>query len=145
MRKILNLLICGFLFVGLVACATNPDDSPSNKDDDTSSEVDETSYQGILDEYTKKMEEITPSLVESFKIEANASDRLDVTLANISTEKVTELADILTQGTSKMSELMYKNGDSYEIYQKWSMKLSSNYSECAKKITDEYIAMVTGL
>ena len=38
-----------------------------------------------------------------------------------------------------MAELMYENGDDYDIYEKWAQKLYDVYKECAGEITDAYM------
>ena len=57
-----------------------------------------------LKEYTAKIEEATPTLVEEFKTET--SGITDVTkLAEISNAKIQKLAEISTEGIGKMAEI----------------------------------------
>ena len=94
-------------------------------------------YEDVLSEYTEKIEEATPILIEEFKTET--SGITDVTkLAEISNQKIQRLAGISTEGISKMAEIRLKNNDDNNVYEEWAQKLTDVYEREAKKITDEY-------
>ena len=94
-------------------------------------------YDAVLKEYTAKIEEATPTLVDEFKTEA--SNITDITkLAEISNEKIQKLAEISTEGIGKMAEIKLKNNDDNNVYEEWAQKLTDVYETEAKKITDEY-------
>ena len=97
-------------------------------------------YDSVLKEYTAKIEEATPTLVEEFKTET--TDITDVTrLAEISNKKIQMLAEISTEGIGKMAEIKLKNNDEDSVYEEWAQKLTDVYEREAKKITDEYEAV----
>ena len=94
-------------------------------------------YDDVLKEYTAKLEENTPTLVEEFKNET--SGVTDVTkLAEISNAKIRKLAEISNDGIGKMAEIKLKNNDDNSVYEEWAKKLTDVYEREAKKITDEY-------
>lgn len=119
------------------------DDNLSEDDYSENEQADGTSYQSILDEYTKKLKDATPRLVEEYKSEA-AEHSGDINkLAEISNAKISELAEISNEGIEKMANVMYSNGDDYEIYEEWSQKLMDVYMEYAQEITDAYMDSAT--
>ena len=101
-------------------------------------------YQDIFDEYSSKIKEAAPTLVEEFNTEAAALNGDVTKLAELSNKKISSLAEISTEGTKKMAELQLKNGDEYSTYEEWAVKLTSVYEEEAKKITDAYMALAAG-
>ena len=97
-------------------------------------------YDDVLKEYTTKIEEATPTLVEEFKTET--AGITDVTkLAEISNAKIQKLAEISTEGIGKMAEIKLKNNDDNSVYEEWAQKFTDVYEREAKKITDEYEAV----
>lgn len=107
------------------------------------SSTDDTSYQSVLDEYSEKIKEATPGLVEEYKNEA-AEHSGDINkLAEISNDKVGKLAEISNEGIEEMANIMYSNGDDYDTYEEWSKKLMDVYTEYAEKIMDAYIDSAT--
>ncbi|MEF2655818.1 MAG: hypothetical protein U0M72_05240 [Eggerthellaceae bacterium] len=112
------------------ASTTTPD-SPSHTETSTG-------YAGILETYTKKMQEATPRLVQEYKSEAAGIS--DITkLAELSNEKTSELAKICSEGVSEMATLMQENQDSYSTYESWAGKLQDVYMEQASQIQDAYM------
>ena len=98
---------------------------------------DKQTYDDVLKEYTAKIEEATPTLVEEFK--AETSGITDITkLAEISNAKIQKLAEVSTEGIGKMAEIKLKNNDDISVYEEWAQKLTDVYEREAKKITDEY-------
>lgn len=102
--------------------------------------VADTIYQEILDEYTKKIQEATPGLIEEYNTEA-ASKSGDINaLAEISNAKISKLAEISNEGIEKMASLMLKNGDESSVYEEWAGKLTNVYMEQSQQITDAYMS-----
>ena len=94
-------------------------------------------YEDVLNEYTQKIQESAPTLVEEFKTET--SGITDITkLAEISNQKIQKLAEISTKGIGKMAEIKIKNNDDNGVYEEWAKKLTDIYESEAKKVTDEY-------
>ena len=96
------------------------------------------SYQGILDEYTEKMENAVPGLVREYNSEASGVSDINK-LAEICNDKIGALAEICNEGVSEMAKLMQKNGDSYDTYEKWANKLMNNYTDISNEIMDVYL------
>ena len=122
MKKVLSMGLMVILVVlSVVGCSNGP------------------TYDSVLTEYTAKIEEATPTLVEEFKTETSGIN--DVTkLAEISNAKIQKLAEISTEGIGKMAEIKLKNNDEDSVYEEWAQKLTDVYEKEAKKITDEYEA-----
>ena len=97
-------------------------------------------YDGVLKEYTAKIEEVTPTLVEEFKTETSGMTNV-TRLAEISNAKIQKLAEISTQGIGEMAEIKLKNNDDNSVYEEWAQKPTDVYEREAKKITDEYEAV----
>jgi len=106
----------------------------------SSSETAEDIYKRILDEYTIKIKEATPGLIQEYKEEAaNNTDGLEG-LAELSNAKVGKLAEINNDGVSEMASVMLKKGSgSYEDYEEWAAKLMEVYMDEAGKIMEEYM------
>lgn len=98
-----------------------------------------TTYQSILDDYTAKLQDATPGLIDEYDAEAASNSDGLTGLATIANAKVSKLAAISTEGTEKMAKLMYKSGSgSYDEYSEWATKLQDVYTEEAQKIYDHY-------
>ena len=156
MKKCLSLILAVLMIFTLCACGSTHSDSqvdtpPPAQSDEPASTPDEQepekvesvkydSYQAILDDYTVKLQEATPGLIEEYKSEAaNNSDGLGG-LAAICNAKVTELAEISNEGISEMAEYYFKNGSgSYDEYSDWAGKIQDVYMEEAGKIQDAYM------
>lgn len=107
----------------------------------TAATTSEETYQSILDEYTAKLQEATPGLIDEYQNEAASNTDGVSGLAKISNDKISKLAEISTEGTEKMAQLMYSSGSgSYSEYQEWATKLTDVYTTEAQKITDAYMA-----
>lgn len=112
---------------------------PSTEEDTTSSSGKKT-YQSILDDYTQKIEEATPRLIEEYYEEAALNTNGLEGLATLSNDKVLELADICTDGVEEMAEVMWYTGSgSYSEYEEWAAKLYDVYMDEAGKITEAYM------
>lgn len=121
---------------------TIKEEIPKDDSSDDSS-TDDVSYQSILDEYSEKIKETTPGLVDEYKNET-AEHSGDINkLAEIFNDKVGKLAEISDEGIGEMANIMYSNGDDYDTYEEWSQKLMDVYTEYADKIMDAYIDSAT--
>lgn len=97
-------------------------------------------YQSILDDYTQKIEEATPRLIEEYYAEAAFNINGLEGLAALSNDKVLELADICTDGIEEMAEVMwYTSSGSYSEYEEWAAKLYDVYMDETGKITEAYM------
>lgn len=154
-KKLVSLLIASAMAISLIACGgNNPETEEAKTENVAESEeeiaeepieepAEEVTYQSILDEYTQKIIDATPELVEEFNNEAAGLTGSVEELAELSNAKVEKLALISTDGVTEMAELMQRNGDEYEVYEEWSIKLTDIYTEYAEKIMDAYIQFTT--
>ena len=101
----------------------------------------QSSYASILNTYVQKMERAVSNLVSAYRSEAAGVSDIEH-LAQICNSKVEELATICNEGVEKMAELMYARGDSYNVYEKWSVKLFERYTEIALDIQNAYLDSV---
>ena len=151
MKKWLSLTLGIFMVFTLCACGSTPSTSQADNQSEEQSEepistsdeqtpVKYDSYQAILDDYTVKLQDATPGLIEEYKSEAaNNNDGLEG-LATICNAKVTELAKISNEGISEMAEYYYKHGSGpYDEYSEWAGKIQDVYMEEAGKIQDAYM------
>lgn len=124
MKKIATLLLAGFMVIGLSSCnvdgmKTNQVvESPLQSSQVSGSEPTESqqpnisqselhSYQSILDEYSQKIRDAVPALIEECNEEAaNNTDGLQG-LAILCNEKVSKLAEISNEGVSKMADYYF--------------------------------------
>lgn len=95
-------------------------------------------YEGILEEYTRKMEQAAPGLVREYNSEASGISDIN-RLAEICNAKVGKLAEINNEGVGEMAELMYRRGDDYSVYESWAGQLMDNYAKIAQDIQDAYL------
>lgn len=150
-KRIMAILLVATMALPLMACggenSSETDDSSTKieQSDDTlereSSE--EVTYQSILDEYTQKITDATPGLVEEYNNESDDCGGDVDKLAELSNTKIEKLAEISNEGITEMAELMNKNGDKYEAYEEWANKLTDVYMEQAEQITDAYMNSAT--
>lgn len=87
-----------------------------------------------MDEYSQRIRDAVPILIEEYNAEAiNNTEGLQG-LATLSNEKISELAEISNEGISKMAEYYYHAGSgSYDEYEEWAGKLMDVYMEEATK------------
>lgn len=98
------------------------------------------SYQSILDDYTKKLQEASPKLVDEYNKEYSALNGDINALAELSNKKVEKLAEISNDGTSEMAKLQLAGESDYSVYEEWAGKLIDVYTQEAQKIMDAYLA-----
>ncbi|MGC4018355.1 MAG: hypothetical protein QM793_03430 [Muricomes sp.] len=150
-KKILATILAAMLALSFTACGSGGDSSVDTKKTDTAAKetpaetktaepVEESTYQSILDDYTQKIKDATPGLVDEYNSEAAGAAGDVNKLAEISNAKITKLAEISNEGISKMAELMLKNGDEQATYEEWAGKLTDVYMEYAQQITDAYMS-----
>lgn len=115
-------------------------DNAISTEADSVSDSGYASYQEILDEYTIKLQEATPTLIEEYNSEAAANDAGVEGLAEISNQKVEALAVISNEGMEKMAAFYMSHGSGqYSDYEDWAKKLQEVYTEEAQKIFDNYL------
>jgi LAS superfamily LD-carboxypeptidase LdcB len=101
----------------------------------------EKTYQSILDDYSQKIREATPGLIEEYNQLAAENTEGIEGLAKLSNQQIEKLAKISNAGVEEMASLMMVSGSgSYEEYETWAQKLVDVYMEEGKKITDAYMA-----
>lgn len=129
----------------LTGCGTSSNSSQSDKAAEKSEvsknegSADEQ-YQKILDEYTIKIKEKAPLLVEEYNAEAPNNQGGLEGLATLSNDKIAELAKISNDGIAEMAKVQLKAGSGkYEEYQDWATKLSEVYTAEAEAISNAYI------
>lgn len=97
-------------------------------------------YQAILNEYTIKLQNATPDLIDEYYAEAANNTAGLQGLATICNNKVSVLAGICNEGVSKMATYYYNHGSgSYDEYESWGTKLYDVYMIEAGKIQDAYM------
>ncbi len=151
-KKLLTLLLAGAMVLSLAACSGSGESkgttaAPTEAETTAAAEPETTaaateaagSYQDILDEYSQKLKDATPGIVDEYNTEAEALDGDLTALADLSTKKVEKLAEISVEGTEKMAEQKLKNGDADDVYNEWAEKLNAVYQEQAQQITDAYM------
>lgn len=119
----------------------------SSQEEETSVSITQSStemYQAVLDEYSQKIKDAVPGLIEEYNTEAaNNTDGL-TGLAKLCNDKVGELAKISNEGIGKMAEIMlYHGSGKQDEYTEWAEKLMNVYTEEAGKIQDVYMDSAT--
>ena len=137
MKKILSLFLVLGLCFGLTGCGGSGSDSSDKAEE-------KVTYESILNDYTKKIKDATPGIVEEFKTEAETKKSDINALAELSCSKIEKLAEICNEGVEKMAELKLKNGDDDTTYTDWAKKLQDVYTEQSKQISDAYLSVATG-
>lgn len=100
-----------------------------------------SSYEDIYKEYSKKITDLSPKLIEEYKKEAASNTNGIEGLAEIANSKVEQLAELDAEGTEAMAQFMYTKGaGNYEDYQEWATKLYEVYNTEATRIYNEYMA-----
>lgn len=97
-------------------------------------------YESIYDEYSGKLGDMTPTKIDEFNAEADASDGSIDSLAEICNNKVSDLAETCNEGIELMAKLMYRHGDDYSVYEDWASKLTDVYMSQASEVQDAYMA-----
>lgn len=146
-NKIVAMMMIGMLAVSMTACggSETPTKNPSESTQNQEELKTEATYQSILDDYTTKIKEAVPKLLEEYNSES--ADKLnDINaLAELSNSKIEKLAEISNEGIGKMADLMLKSGDSQETYEEWAGKLTDVYMTEAQQITDAYMNSASGM
>lgn len=96
-------------------------------------------YESIYDDYAAKLQEAGPRLVDEYYAEAAELSDTQAK-AELCSRKIEELAQIDTDGTEEMAQVMWTTGGDYSEYEDWSMKLYDVYEEQAGEITNAYMA-----
>lgn len=147
-KKIIAMLLVGTMSLSITACGGDKEPTKNNESKTEKVEKEpevEVTYQSILDDYTQKIADATPALVEEYNNESATIVGDLNALAELSNSKVEKLAEISNQGVSEMATLMQKNGDEYSVYEEWSLKLTDVYTQYATQITDAYTSSAAGM
>lgn len=100
-------------------------------------------YQKILDEYSEKILDTTPSLVTEYNINAASNTAGADGLAELSNKQIEILAEISNNGISEMAQIMLKyDNNKQDPYTAYASKLTDVYMLEAQKITNAYIASI---
>ncbi len=119
---------------------TKENDEKETEDVEESSADEDNPYAPIYDEYTRKIKEATPGLIEEYKKEVQSNDKGLEGKAEIANSKVEKLAEITNEGVEKMAGIMMTKGSGkYEEYDEWASKLYDVYNEEASKLYDVYL------
>lgn len=103
----------------------------------------QSKYQSVLNEYSTKLKNKTPSLIAEYKNEASKNTNGLNGLATICNNKVSILAGISTEGIGKMANIYHEYGSGkYSEYESWAGKLQDVYMKEAGKIQDVYMNSV---
>ena len=149
MKTLKNTLLVLISALILSACTSETENTPNKIEGETPVESTQVStenmtaeeeYQLILNNYTEKIKNATPTLISEYNAEAASNSNGIMGLAEIMNSKVFDLAAILTEGTQEMAEVMLEKGTgSYSEYESWALKLNDVYMSEAQKITDVYM------
>ena len=102
------------------------------------------SYQAILDDYTARLQNAVPGLIDEYNAEAAENDAGLNGLATICNAKVSKLAAISVEGMGEMARYYYRHGSgAYEEYSEWTGKLQDVYMTEAAKIQAVYMDSAT--
>ena len=154
-KRIAIMALTGMMAISMTACGnsdakeTSPQNATEQENADESAQEpvaepdEEVTYQSILDQYSQKLSEAAPTLVEEYNAEAAGMAGDINALAELSTGKIEKLAEISTEGMEKMSELMLSSGDAYETYEEWANKLNDVYMTQSQQLTAAYTASAT--
>lgn len=106
--------------------------------------VENKTFEELFEEYSQKLRDSTPTLIDEYNAESANNDDGIEGLAELSNEKIEKLAAISTEGVSKMAALMYQSSDNtIDEYEEWASKLQDVYMEEAQKITQAYMDSAT--
>ena len=174
MKKLIAVAITGLLAISLGACGsssnkTEPSSSEQGQMTESSekkSEVENVadnlknegksvvdsligageSYEDVYGEYSQKIIDATPTLIDEFKAEADGSDGQTDSLADecyyCEVDMDEDDAVRMSQGHYKECPY-YRNGDEYSVYDEWSQKLYQVYTDYGTQITDAYMDYAT--
>ncbi len=139
MKRIVWLSLIVTIALSFCACSNNQVQEVKKVGEAIKSNT--KTYETVLEEYTNKLQEATPKLIEEYKNEATKNTDGLQGLASLCNDKVSELAKISTDGIQEMAQLMLHSGSgSYDEYQEWSTKLQNVYMDEAAKIQDTYMS-----
>ena len=140
MKKALLVLGCGFLALSMTACGdSEPSESSGSGEAKKEIVKEKKTYESILADYTQKIQDATPGLVEEYNNESANLGSIEEK-AELCNEKVEALAEICNDGVGEMAEVMMDNGDEYEVYEDWAGQLQDVYMDYANQIQDAYMA-----
>ena len=129
-KKIIALLMVAMVAM-LAGCGS------SGTKETKKAEEKKPTYESVYKEYSQKMKDATPGLIEAYKKDAEGVSDMNK-LANISAKKTEKLANICAKGGKRLATIHAKENDDEEKYNEWMNKLTDVYQDEAQKITDAY-------
>nr|WP_300210245.1 hypothetical protein [uncultured Anaerostipes sp.] len=133
-KRFLTLGLAVLMAVSLTACGGG-DDSSKKEKTTTEAKKEEKTYESIYNEYSAKLTEATPRLIDEYEQEIEADDSDEI---SIGIEKADELMGICTEGTEKMSDLLMENPEEEDEYDKWAGKLEEIYNKESDALDDAF-------
>lgn len=137
MRKKIIALLMVAMVATLAGCGS------SGTKETKKAEEKKPTYESVYKEYSQKMKDATPGLIEEYKKDAEGVSDMNK-LANISAKKTEKLANICAKGGKRLAAIHTKENDDEEKYNEWMNKLTDVYQDEAQKITDAYQDSVLG-
>jgi predicted small lipoprotein YifL len=137
MRKKIVALLMVAMVATLAGCGS------SGTKETKKAEEKKPTYESVYKEYSQKMKDATPGLIEEYKKDAEGVSDMNK-LANICTKKTEKLASICTKGGKRLASIHLEEKDDEEKYNEWMNKLTDVYQDEAQKITDAYQDSVLG-
>lgn len=126
MRKKIIALIMVAMVATLAGCGS------SGTKETKKAEEEKPTYESVYKEYSQKMKDATPGLIEEYKKEAEGVSDMN------------KLANICTKGGKRLASIHVKEKDDEEKYNEWMNKLTDVYQDEAQKITDAYQDSILG-
>ncbi len=130
-KRFLTLGLAVLMAVAFTACSGGSKDTGDSAKKTTTEAKKEQNYESIYEEYSAKLKKATPQLIEEYKQEIKDEDSDEI---SIGIEKADNLMGICTEGSEKMSDLLMKNTDEEDEYDKWAAKLENVYDKEAKTL-----------
>lgn len=146
LRNLVMLMTLVALSLSLFGCSNSSGTTNSSNavDESVMRSLDSgATYEGILDEYTEKLEAAAPILVDEYEAEAESQRGNVSALSVLCTEKIDKLAEINTEGLEKLAGIRQRKGDSEETYDDWAAKLNSVYMVESQRLNDAYLDSVS--
>lgn len=135
-KKIIALLMVAMVAT-LAGCGS------SGTKETKKAEEKKPTYESVYKEYSQKMKDATPGLIEEYKKDAEGVSDMNK-LANISAKKTEKLANICAKGGKRLAAIHTKENDDEDKYNEWMNKLTDVYQDEAQKITDAYQDSILG-
>ena len=126
MRKKIIALLMVAMVATLAGCGS------SGTKETKKAEEKKPTYESVYKEYSQKMNDATPGLIEEYKKDAEGVSDMNK-LANISAKKTEKLANICAKGGKRLAAIHTKENDDEDKYNEWMNKLTDVYQDEAQK------------